>query len=175
MQPKKKISARELVLVALFAALLAALSQLSIPLPSGVPLTMQTFAVALCGFTLGAKRAPQAVLVYLLMGAVGLPVFAGLMGGAGVLVGVTGGFLWGFLAMAALCGTRKPAFAAAGLAVCHALGVLQFNLVTQTPPAAAFALVSAPYLIKDAISVTAAYFASAAVRRGLQAARFSFK
>lgn len=164
---------RELVLVAFFAALLAVLSQLSLPLPSGVPVTLQTFAVALCGYVLGARRAALAVGVYLLLGAIGLPVFAGFMGGIGVFAGVTGGFLWGFLALAALCGAGRPLLGIAGLAACHALGVAQFTIVTGTPVDGSFALVSLPYLLKDAASVAAAYFAARAVRRGLAAARFA--
>lgn len=168
-----KLSVRELILVALFAALLALLSQLAIPLPSGVPATLQTFAVALCGFTLGVKKGTIAVAVYLLLGAIGLPVFAGFLGGVGVFVGVTGGFLWGFLALAALCGTGRVCLAPLGLMACHALGVAQFALVAQTSLGQSFVLVSLPYLLKDAISLAAAYFAARAVRRGLVAARLA--
>lgn len=171
----KKLSVRDLVLIALFTALLAVLSQLAIPLPSGVPITLQTFAVALCGFTLGTKKGVLAVVVYLLLGAIGLPVFAHFMGGIGVFAGVTGGFLWGFLALSALCGTRKPLPAALGLVICHLLGVLQFALVSNTAVLASFGIVSAPYLIKDALSLVAALFAAKAVERGLVAARFSVR
>ena len=92
------------VLTGVMAAILAALSLVSIPLPSGVPVTLQTFAVALCGFLLGPAMGTAAVAVYLIMGAVGLPVLAGMVGGLGHFLGVTGGFLWGFLPMALLCG-----------------------------------------------------------------------
>ena len=89
---------------AVFAALLAVLSQIAIPMPWGIPFTLQTFAVALCGYVLGPAWAPVAVGVYLALGAVGLPVFSGFAGGAASLLNVTGGFLWGFLPMALLCG-----------------------------------------------------------------------
>ena len=64
-----------IVMVGVFAAVLAVLSQISFPLPSGIPVTLQTFAVALCGYALGCKRGTLAVLVYIVLGAVGLPVF----------------------------------------------------------------------------------------------------
>ena len=63
-----------IVMVGVFAAVLAVLSQISFPLPSGIPVTLQTFAVALCGYALGCKRGTLAVLVYIVLGAVGLPV-----------------------------------------------------------------------------------------------------
>lgn len=169
----KKLPVQSLILVALFAALLAVLSQLMIPLPSGVPVTLQTFAVALCGFTLGAKLGTLAVGVYLVLGAIGIPVFSGFVGGIGIFAGVTGGFLWGFLALSALCGTRRIPLAALGLIVCHVPGIIQFSLVTQTSLVSSFLVCSAPFLIKDAISIAAAYIAARAVRRGMAAARLS--
>lgn len=77
-----------IVMVGVFAAVLAVLSQISFPLPSGIPVTLQTFAVALCGYALGCKRGTLAVLVYIVLGAVGLPVFANFSGGFGSLVGL---------------------------------------------------------------------------------------
>ena len=59
-----------IVMVGVFAAVLAVLSQISFPLPSGIPVTLQTFAVALCGYALGCKRGTLAVLVYIVLGAV---------------------------------------------------------------------------------------------------------
>ena len=86
-----------IVMVGVFAAVLAVLSQISFPLPSGIPVTLQTFAVALCGYALGCKRGTLAVLVYIVLGAVGLPVFANFSGGFGSLVGLAGGYIYGFL------------------------------------------------------------------------------
>lgn len=171
MKKASPLSITDLVLTGAFAAILAALSQLSIPLPSGIPITMQTFAVALCGFTLGARQGFMAVLVYLLLGAVGLPVFAGFQGGVHILLGVTGGFLWGFLCLAALCGIRNPFYSALGLAACHLLGVLQFVFVAGVSLASAFTVASLPYLLKDIASVALAYAASRALLRGLRASR----
>lgn len=89
--------------VGLVAAAVAVAGPLAIPLP-GVPLTLQSLAVSLAGLLLGPRDGAAAVAVYLAAGAIGLPVFAGGKAGAGVLVGPTGGFLFGFLAQAALTG-----------------------------------------------------------------------
>ena len=80
-QYKNKV--QKMVMVAVFAAVMAVLSQISIPLPTGVPVTLQTFAVALCGYTLGVSMGGTALAVYLAIGAVGVPVFAGFGGGVG--------------------------------------------------------------------------------------------
>ena len=88
----------------MFAAVIAVLAQIAIPLPSGVPVTLQTFAVALTGVVLGAKRGSIATFVYILLGAVGVPVFSGFNGGLGAIVGKTGGFIWGFLFLAFFAG-----------------------------------------------------------------------
>lgn len=166
------------VLIGVMAAVTAVLSLISIPLPSGVPVTLQTFAVALCGFLLGPALGMAAIGVYLAMGAVGLPVLAGMVGGFSHFAGMTGGFLWGFLPMAFLCGlgawAGKKLLAAplsiAGLAACHLLGTIQFGLVTSTPFLSAFLAASAPYLVKDVISVILAYFAALALSTALKKA-----
>lgn len=168
-----------MVVAGVFAALLAVLSQISIPLPTGIPVTLQTFAVALCGFALGPGLGAAAVGVYLALGAVGIPVFAGFSGGIGSFVGMTGGYLWAFLPMAFLCGlgARQKNRALAltvgfgGLAVCHLCGSFQFALVSAVSPWNAFLLASAPYLLKDAASLVVAYLAAAAILRSLEKAR----
>ena len=86
---------QELARAALFAALIAICSWISIP--TAVPFTLQTFAVFLALGVLGGKLGTLSVAVYLLLGAVGLPVFAGFQGGLGALLGATGGYLAGFL------------------------------------------------------------------------------
>ena len=71
-----------MVQIAMFTAVVAVLSQIAIPMPSGVPVTLQTLAVALCGYVLGSKKGAVSLLVYALLGAVGAPVFANFKGGA---------------------------------------------------------------------------------------------
>lgn len=167
---------QKIVLTGVLTALLAVLSQISFPLPSGVPVTLQTFAVALCGYVLGAKLGVLAVLAYLALGAVGVPVFAGFSGGFGIFAGMTGGYLWGFLFLALTCGVGKnlekrvPAVGVGlgGLAVCHICGVVQFSAVAAMAPWQAFLAASAPYLVKDAVSVALAYLLAEAVAAALK-------
>ncbi len=85
-------------------AITAVMAQLAIPMPGGVPMTLQTLAVTLAGVILGQQRGTISMVVYLLIGAVGVPVFSSFTGGAGVLIGPTGGFLWSFPAMALIIG-----------------------------------------------------------------------
>ena len=147
-------------------------------MPSGVPVTMQTFGVALCACVLGWKMGTASVAVYLLLGSFGVPVFAGLSGGLGTITGATGGFLIGFLPMALLTGLFTPSknkagtilCSAAGLAICHLLGALQFMLLMKMGFVESLMLVSVPYLLKDVISVVAAFVVGAAVRKALNAA-----
>lgn len=167
------------VMTGVCAALLAVLSQISVPLPSGVPVTLQTFAVALCGYILGPALGALSVLVYLALGAVGLPVFAGFSGGVGSFVSLAGGYLWGFVFMALLCGLgawRKNkavaiALGIAGLAACHLCGAVQFALLMSTSLPQALLVASVPYLVKDILSVAVAYFAAVAVLASLKRAR----
>jgi len=98
--------AREVALVLGGALLIALAAQLQIPLPfSPVPVTGQTFAVLLLGALYGSKRGPAAVLAYVILGAMGLPVFAGGASGVARLIGPTAGYLVGFLAAAFVVGT----------------------------------------------------------------------
>jgi biotin transport system substrate-specific component len=92
------MTSRDMSLVALFAALTAVCAQVSVTLPflTGVPFTLQVFAVLVSGAILGARRGLLSQLVYLLLGAVGVPVFARMTGGFQILMGPTGGYLWAF-------------------------------------------------------------------------------
>ncbi len=168
----KKLGIKEIVYVGVFAAIIAALSQVSFPLPSGVPVTLQTLAIALTGALLGWKLGLCAVVVYIILGCVGVPVFAGFVGGAQVMVGMTGGFIWGFLIMVALCGIGAVmknkilgyGLGMLGLIACHLLGVLQFMAVAKMGFGESFLLVSVPYLIKDVVSVVLGYIFGGLIR-----------
>ena len=101
---KSSLSVTDLCYIALFTALIAVLAQISIPLPGGVPLTLQTLAVPLAGIVLGPKRGTISTLLYVLLGAIGIPVFANFTGGLGIVLGVTGGFIISFPIMALFAG-----------------------------------------------------------------------
>ena len=101
---QSKLSVQDICIIAIMTAVTAVLAQISIPLPMMVPMTMQTFAVTLAGILLGAKRGAVSMIIYLLLGAVGAPVFTGLKGGLQSLAGPTGGFLLSFPVMAYIIG-----------------------------------------------------------------------
>ena len=169
---KSRLTASDLARTGLFAALILVCTHLSIPMPSGVPLTLQTFAVALGGFLLGPVYGTLAVAVYLLLGAAGLPVFSGFTGGIGRFVGPTGGFLWGFLLLACGCGLggrrSLPLRFLPGLAG-HLLGALWYAYTAGLTFPAAALTVSLPFLPKDVASLALALvFARLLEKRGIQ-------
>ena len=172
-----KIKTIDLVQIALFAAIIAILSQISIPTPFGVPISLQTFAAALCGYFLGAKKGAASLLVWIAIGAVGVPVFAGFRGGFAVLLGLTGGFIYGFIPLVLLCGVElknKPlriVLGAAGILACHLCGAVQYALLMGIDLLQSALTVSVPFLIKDMASIAAAYFAAIAIKAA--AKRFS--
>ncbi len=161
---------RSMVFIALFSALIAVFSQLVIPTPTGIPVTLQTFIVALSGYYLGSVKGMASVLVYIAAGAVGIPVFSGFRGGIAVLLGPTGGFILGFIFMVLLCGIKtkkaflKPVFGIIGVIACHIMGVLWFTLYSGDV-LNAFLTVSLPYLLKDFISVCIAVVISAKIMK----------
>ena len=126
----------DMAYIALFAVLMAVCSWISIP--AVVPFTLQTFGVFVAVSVLGGKRGTLAVVLYLLMGIVGLPVFAGFSGGLGVLLGSTGGYIIGFIVMAVIAGLvidncRKPWIQLIGMIVgtivCYLFGTIWFCIV----------------------------------------------
>lgn len=127
----------DMVYIAVCAVLIAVCSWISIP--TTVPFTLQTFGVFLTVGLLGGKRGSLSVLIYLLLGAVGVPVFAGFSGGIGVIAGSTGGYIIGFLfsalfmwAMEKIPGKKTWVLALSmvlGLVVCYAFGTAWFMVV----------------------------------------------
>ena len=170
----------QMTFTALFAAVIVVLTLIPIPFSFlGVPMTLQTFAIAFCGFLLGWKMGLGAVALYLFLGGIGLPVFSGLQGGFQKLIGPTGGFLYGFLLLVFFCGLaarfRRPiprlisAFllGITGLLLCHLCGVLQLAAVNHISILAAITGASLPFLPKDLLSLAAAFALALPLRRRL--------
>lgn len=158
---------RSMVLIAQFAALTAVFSQILIPLPfSPVAISLGTLAVYLAGGLLGAGRGSAAMLVYMLLGGFGLPVFAGLRGGPGALVGPTGGYIVGYVAVAGLTGllARRlghtlPAYVAgmlAGSLALYTLGTCWFMFLTGRGLLESLSMCVLPFLPGDGVKIAAA-------------------
>lgn len=99
-----KLSIQDMCMIGMFTAIIVIMAQISIPMPMGVPMTMQTFAITLAAIVMGAKNGTIASLIYVLLGAIGVPVFANFSGGVGIVVGATGGFIMAFPIMALIIG-----------------------------------------------------------------------
>ena len=93
----RKLSTLDMALVAIMAAIIAVCAWITVPLPVGVPFTMQTFGLFFALCMLGGNRGTLSVVVYILLGIAGAPVFSGFQGGMGVLSGMTGGYITGFI------------------------------------------------------------------------------
>ncbi len=167
---------RELCYMALMAVLIAVCSWVTVP--SVVPFTLQTFAVFCALELLGGARGTIAVAVYLMLGAVGVPVFAGFTGGLGILLGSTGGYLLGFLLTGLVYWLferlgrslwLRVAALLLGLALCYAFGTLWFIEVygRATGPLAVMTALGwcvLPFLLPDALKLALALLLCARLR-----------
>ena len=171
--------------VALMAAFTAVAAQIAIPLEP-VPFTLQVLAVVLTGLLLGPRYGALAMAIYLLVGAVGVPVFAGFRGGLGVLVGDTGGYLLAYPLAAALAGVAAGAVANAprrralvvgflwgslALAVIYALGATWLAVLAGLSPGAALVAGVLPFVVFDLIKVGLANLVAVAVAPAIAASR----
>lgn len=198
MNEKKGFNTKTIVTIGVFAAIISILSALPLGFNVlGVPATLQTLAMAFAGYTLGYKKGTLTVFIYILLGAIGLPVFNGFKGGFDNILGVTGGFIIGFLFLGLFCGlgTLSNSFfskaklnasikkigsgavalvsGVIGLLICHLLGVLWGSHVLSMSYLKAASLISIGYLPKDILSVVLAYLLAVSVRTALVKAKLS--
>ena len=166
--------------IGLFAVVIAICSWISIP--TVVPFTLQTFAVFLAVAVLGGKRGTLSVIVYVLLGAVGLPVFSGFKGGIGVLLNTTGGYIIGFIFSALLMWAFEKAFGKKAwalilsmilaLALCYAFGTIWFmivyaNNVGAVGLSAVLGWCVIPFVIPDLIKIALAFILSIRISRSV--------
>lgn len=162
---------KDMILISLFAVIMAVCAWISIP--AAVPFTMQTFGVFSAAGILGGKRGTIAICIYLLLGAIGLPVYSGGTSGIGILLGSTGGYMIGWiLAGLIMCaaeyifGRKTPVIALAmvlGLIACYALGTAWFITVygRESGPIGLWAALSMcviPFIIPDLLKIALALF-----------------
>ena len=176
--PKPFLSTREICYIAVFTALIAALSPLSIPTPVGVSITLSSFVVPFAAVVLGAKRGTIAAIAYILLGVMGLPIFSNFAGGAGMLIGPTGGFLFGFPLYAFLAGWGADQgrwfWLAGGLllgvTLFFAMGMVQFALVTGNTFAASFTMVVLTFVPTEIVKLVLVWILGQNVRSALERA-----
>lgn len=167
---------RNMARCALFAALLAVSAWLAVPM-GDISFTLQTFAVVLTLGLLGGKWGSAAIFVYLLLGAAGLPVFSGFQGGLGILLGVTGGYVMGFMIWALVYwlittlwgnGEKNCIFATVlGLLLCYAFGTVWFYLGYAQEGGIGLILLKCviPYLFPDTVKLALAWLLTRRLRR----------
>ncbi len=170
------IKIRNMALCGMFSAMLCLCAWLSVPF-GDVAITLQTFGIFLALSVLGGKRGTVVILVYLVLGAAGLPVFAGFRGGVGALIGVTGGYLTGFFVcglvywlLTALFPKQELPAMAAGLAVCYCFGSLwYYNVYINGGGAVTVGYIIIkcilPYLVPDIIKLLLARQLSQKLKR----------
>ena len=151
----------DLTLTALFSVIICVCSWISIP--SAIPFTLQTFAVFLTMLLLGGKRGTTAVLLYILLGAVGLPVFHSFTGGIGILIGPSGGYITGFLLLSLTywlitikAGEKlwiKALALLSGLLLCYAVGCVQFTIVSGAAVKSAVLTCVVPFILPDILKL----------------------
>lgn len=166
-----------LTLTALMTAALCIAGPLTLPI-GPVPVSITSAVVMLAALLLGGRIAAASCAVYLLLGLVGLPVFSGFTGGAGQLVGPTGGFLAGYLPLAAVAGTvcartdsrlLQAAGCIAGMALLYALGTAWFCLQAQVGVQAAMTVCVVPFLPFDAVKLAVVIGVGSRMKRRLKA------
>lgn len=169
MAEKRKFKTIDLVYIGLSAAIIAVCAWISIPI-SEISITLQTMGVCLVAALFGTKRGTISTVIYILLGAVGVPVFSKFQSGIGTLLGPTGGYIIGFIFTALIVGfvsnkTNKlwalVLSMICGILVCYAFGSAWFAVIfiqKGTPKALAdiLMLCVVPYLIPDAIKIVIA-------------------
>lgn len=174
---------KTMVICALFAAILCLCSMVTIPI-GPVPITLGLFGIMLAATVLGWKEGTVSVLVFILLGAVGLPVFSGLKGGFQVLVGPTGGYIWSYIPVALFIGffaareyenkwftmLRIFLVCIVGVVICYALGTVQFMLVQKVSLMKALSLCVIPFIPFDIGKALVCAYIGYAVRKALKKA-----
>ncbi|MDO4474621.1 MAG: biotin transporter BioY [Eubacteriales bacterium] len=178
---KTSFSIQEICMMGVLTAVIVVMAQIAIPMPLGVPMTMQTFAITLAAIILGAKNSAIATFVYVLLGAVGLPVFANFTGGFAKLAGPTGGFLFSFPIMAFLIGLGAEyysrskvhyiVFLIIGTAVNYLIGTVFFCMLTNSSISVGLGACVIPFLPTAIIKAILASILGIAVKKRLPSIR----
>ena len=165
------------IVTALFAALLCILAPVAVPV-GAIPVSLGSFCVAVLALITNRRCSLVALLLYVALGAVGLPVFAGFTGGGHVLVGPTGGYLFGYIPMVlviSMVSGKTPSVwreilgLVLGQLVCYGFGVAWYAVCTDVSLSAAIAVGVFPFLLFDALKLTAAEALNLALGKRIRA------
>jgi biotin transport system substrate-specific component len=177
---KEQVKLRSMIIIALFAAVIGIMSQITIPLPL-VPITGQTLAIGLAATILGSRYGTLSVLLYLIIGSVGVPVFAEFSAGFSKLFGPTGGFLVGFIPATLLMGIYMEKFGfnfknalianIIGMLITLIFGTSWLKVSAELSWAAAFASGFTPFLFLGIIKAILASWIGIIVRKRLLSAK----
>lgn len=167
----KSLKTKKLILAGIFAALTAVCSWININLFfTPVPINLALIGPYMAGLLLGSRYGLMSQVIYILLGAIGLPVFAGFTGGLEKLVGPTGGFIAGYAVCAVICGLQSKKLSSVskaggilgnvllmlcGLACCYGLGLIWYMIVTKSSLWAGFLACILPFLPGDAVKIAA--------------------
>ena len=168
-----------MTMTAAMAAALAVVSPFALPI-GPVPLSLCTLVIGLSAYVLGWRRGTAAVLVYVLLGAAGMPVFGGFTGGLGRVLGPTGGYILGYLPLAALTGAAVERFPSRrlpqmlgmvlGTGALYALGTAWYCFQSGVAPSAALAACVLPFLPGDGVKLAVLLAMGPAIRSRLSEA-----
>ena len=172
---KRKFTTKEMTSMAIMTAVTCIMAQIAIPMPAGVPMTMQTFAITMAGVILGSKGGGISILVYVILGAIGVPVLANFSGGVQALVGPTGGFLISFPLMAYVSGlaveqNKKWKFVVLlviAAVLNYAVGVVFFCIVMKASVATAMMACVVPFIPTAIIKLIVGGMCGLVVRKRL--------
>ena len=172
-----KLSVRDMTLISMMTALMAVCAWITIP--SAIPFTMQTFGVFITLRLLGGRNGTLAILLYILLGAAGVPVFSGFGAGIGVLAGPTGGYIDGFLITGVLYWAtthqhdtrlKENLTLVGGLALCYVFGTLWFSIMKENAGSPVgflqgISICVLPYIIPDLVKLALADLIAARVKK----------
>lgn len=175
---KKKLTTKTIVRIAILAALECVIAPFAIPLGANLaPITLFTLVVYLFSYCLTPFETTMGTFIYILLGAVGLPVFSGAQGGLGKLFGPTGGYIFGYLFLAVICAFSTKLFPknrllqivgmVIGTAVLYLFGTIWFTIVYKTDFLSALLMCVLPYLLGDALKIAVAVVFGPMVRNVL--------
>ncbi len=169
----------DIALISLFTAIICICSWLSIPM--GVPVSLQTFAVFTAAAVLGAKKAVISVIIYILLGLTGVPVFTGFKSGSAVVAGPTGGYLIGFIFAAVIIGVMSSSFSqkkwaiplsmVTGQIICYAFGSVWYKYIylnSDISLVEVLMICVVPFIVPDIIKLTVAAILSKSVKKVLK-------